>query len=313
MKKILLFLITITTLITLVGCVDKTNTNDEITVDPSTEDVNPDTDEPSEQEVVFIYEEISDFLENDLKSIIAASTYVDYNIAAAFSLLNANGYAIDLNDYVTDAQKELYENYDFNQEVTGYDSKEGNGFKALVVQRALGMDLTNATDFFTNIDSVTPYAEVSALHSFNILGIDSNARDEVITTLKYSTYSEYLDADYSAMVLAALQEATPQTFIDLLESFITVDGVENWELNPSCASTAQTIIGLSTITGDLSTYAVDGVSLESMLLSFACDGGFEDIKGDGLDIYFATPQAFAALACLEVNAKTNSQVVLFSA
>ncbi len=254
---------------------------------------------------------LEDFVDDVLEDIIFTSNDLTINndTALALNLFEENDVYIDLKDLFEENNTTIKEvkNFYLNKDITDIYT----GYNMCIVYDLLDLDTAKLEVYFGNTSiAYDDYSYTTLLACLEMLDVNDNLKESLELKVKSSfTDEDYNDADVISKKMMLLEDETPEIYKTMIKEYITEDGVLNPYTGANASSTASTIVGLICAGEDLNKYDVNKISLYESLLSFETDGGF--MSGGELDLEFATPQAFLALACLYVYDTLQLEVELF--
>lgn len=233
----------------------------------------------------------------------------DYNAIAAITLLNENGYDYDLTQVVPKQTVVEYLN-------TATISSEGDAFKLMLLAKAYGLEVPSSIITYTeNLASVASfYSYPMALALITNFNNNQALLNTILADLPTVHTNEWFDSDTAAFILATStnREYDKTNLYNVITTNKTKDGILGWDGKASSSSTAMALIAYTsngkTLNLDESTTLTQG------LIKFydATAKGFKtNLDSTEIDIPFATPQAFAALALYLVHLRVNKTVNLY--
>ena len=241
----------------------------------------------------------------------------DYHFLAAYSLSveTGFGFGFDIDERVGDSELFPF----FHDQISVTSLKQA--MDVIQIGRAYNRSLPRGVGDYivevTNPESVYNYAPI--LNVLRETGgndvLKVNVLDKIPTVV---TDNADLDPDTAAAILAASTGYEFETthIVERIKLFATQDGILGFGDIASSTSTAQVMIGFLTagISLDIVLEGGNVVNLYEVLKTFydAELGGFKNqLAQVDLDFNFATPQAFAALACYRAHLITGEKVNLF--
>jgi len=233
----------------------------------------------------------------------------DYNAIAAITLLNENGYDYDLTQVVPKQTVVEYLN-------TATISSEGDAFKLMLLAKAYGLEVPSSIITYTeNLASVASfYSYPMALALITNFNNNQALLNTILADLPTVHTNEWFDSDTAAFILATStnREYDKTNLYNVITTNKTKDGILGWDGKASSSSTAMALIAYTsngkTLNLDESTTLTQG------LIKFydATAKGFKtNLDSTEIDLPFATPQAFAALALYLVHLRVNKTVNLY--
>lgn len=264
----------------------------------------------------YIFQSYADYETGETVS----TNLISNDVASALLLLN-NKLTIDLNNLLESAESSIEEVKSDYEDMVIYDVY--SAFNMILVYNLLELDLTRFEEYFTELtleDISTGYVwdvytHITAINCLSMLNVNSELKQTLIA--KYDTIAELeelaklddyfsLDADLISSLVISFQGNAPTEFKTLLVKFIESDGVHFYG-EPGCSSTAMVVIAM------LSEGLIYNQNkLSDVLLDFKIDGGFKQYLDDTtVDLSYASPQGFAALASTFLYEETGSKVVLY--
>ncbi|MGI6781663.1 MAG: hypothetical protein ACOX56_02355 [Acholeplasmataceae bacterium] len=256
---------------------------------------------------------VNEIFENNNSIFISEGTdgniLFNYDALAGVNLLNKNGYKFDLTKIVS---KDKVSNYLNSAVING----EGDAFKLLQLARAYGLPIPESIKNFTrDLASVSSfYSYPMALTLINTFNNNQTLLTTILADIPTVHTNEWFDADTAAFILATstTHEVNKSGLYEVIESKITPNGVKSWDDNPGASSTAMVIIAYTSNKVSL-TYD-NGTNLLHALLNFYDNQkhGFKaNAAAEDVDLMFATPQSFAALAIYLASLKSKKAPNLY--
>jgi len=239
---------------------------------------------------------IQTFIDNHLSSYVSVTGLEPY-VVAALRHLNARKYfAPQLGSLVPKPS-----NYPVDT--------ISNAFKSAIFAKSFVSSTDSIRDALVLMDAQNHYESISLLNALSLVqGPDLN-RKAIVDDLLSST-PEFMDAEYSGMLLTALAPYVNYGGVSLqveemtanIQENLSKNGVVTWG-SANSASTALVIIGLVAhgIDPRGEDYQTDGVDLVQALLKYEVDGAYKWKLGSSeTDMMFSTPQVFAALVAYKI-------------
>lgn len=247
-------------------------------------------------------QEIDAFIEIYLDDYIN-DTKQDLYVTRAIALLEANGYDVSLEDYVS--KTTLTTKYD----ALTYDSIPVM-FQAISIMDLYDQIPDAVTTALGEIETVETWNQVMAYWCLKKTGANPTLKDSLLQQFLVVRMEDYRDADFAGMALMATadEEVNRTEWLDLIALYTTSDGVASSWGGANACSTAMSVLGLVAIDEDPTTY--EDVDLIAALLTYVTDGAARyDLTAD-LDLQFSTPQVFAALVAYKIFAEKEISVNL---
>jgi hypothetical protein len=233
----------------------------------------------------------------------------DYNAIAAITLLNENGYNYDLTQVVPKQTVVEYLN-------TATISSEENAFELMLLAKAYGLEVPSSIITYTeNLALVASfYSYPMALALITNFNNNQALLNTILADLPMVHTNEWFDSDTAAFILATStnREYDKTNLYNVITNNKTKDGILGWDGKASSSSTAMALIAYTS--NDKTLNLDESTTLTQGLIKFydATAKGFKaNLDSTEIDLPFATPQAFAALALYLVHLSVNKTVNLY--
>jgi len=233
---------------------------------------------------------------------------IDFHVIEGIRLLEKNFDGYKLEDYLT---KEDAKNYANSLDYT----IPNNTFKACVIDNAYNMKNLYAEASLEKIVDVNPWSITYVYKACSFYGVNPTLKQNLEDRLNVINPEDYRDADYAGMALIVSSDLSidKAPLFSLIKDNISDNGIVSFERANAC-STSYSVLGLlaTGININKEYLSENGNNLIQNLLSYESNSLFKNYLDEDVDLEFATPQAFLALACYKVFCKTSQRVEIFS-
>lgn len=263
--------------------------------------------EPTKDAVDTAIESFMETYAHTYVGLIDDEVVIDIYVLSGIALLQESGYDVDVQDFLTTAQVESY--------LAALDySMATNAFKAMLVASIYQVDAPLALDALANYEDIDVWSYAYALIALAYSNNNPTLYQELLQKINVIREEDYRDADYAGVALMATYDAEidKQPLFDLILGSLSEEGIVSWgEANAS--STANVILGLiaSGIDPKNIDYTTNDVTLIDALLQFEVNGAFKNYVNGEIDLLYATPQGFAALATYYIYRTDKNAISLF--
>lgn len=260
---------------------------------------------------------VNDIINDELHEYILQS-YYDYetdevitskisNEIAISIIILKSYYSIDLDIVFKKANSSLdditsyYENLEISDIYTAYNM--------ILSYKLLGLDLSELEKYCDALtfDDLGYYDYLTAINCFNMLEVNDKLKNDLIDMYKDFDSQSYMDADYAAMIVVALQGEADYKYQEYLIKSVNDNKVVNYSGEFSCSSTSQVQIAFMSLG-----LIYSRNSLVDSLMDFKTTSGFKEyLMDEESDLSYASPQAFLAISMTYLNEQTGNKVILY--